>query len=398
MITTEKEAVEAIKKSECSLFIACTGGGSGLQDILWKYPGASSFLVGGAFPYSTHEFDSFIGYQKKTGYCSMDGAVELAMASYIRAREHCIISKKKNPVGLGLSSACTTDRERRGSNRIFVATCSEWGIKTGYVSWKSIYREQDGALANSIGLAAILDAIGARSLDIDSSNTADIQDITGNIGCGSSGLFATLNMNEYTPQQAREMFFRRPIYTENTKERPPYLSWKDSIFMPGSFNPIHDGHRDISWKTRQQTSKYVIYMVTADSVHKKALTVPEMLDRVAGIRLERFGNYPGRIILFTENDPLFIDKARKFPASSFVIGWDTAQRMLDPSWGPEIIPMLHEFRKLGTTFYVCGRIIDGKLMTMKDLNIPSMFADLFIEIPNTGTDHSSTKIRENTNA
>lgn len=386
--------IDDLKSSNASLYICCTGGGSGIQDILWREPGTSSYLVGASFPYSMSEFDSFIGFKLGDKYCSQKAAVELAMAAYIKAREYCILNPgKDNPIGMGLSCATSTNRERRGSNSVFVVTCNKYGFFTAVIGFPSgvgeYARQTDGDFINQVGLAAIATTIGKEYAIKYSYNT---EQLSGNF---ENKLFThiSLQMKEIPPVLAREQFFEHPYFDCNgTKDK--ILAGANLLFMPGSFNPIHDGHRDIAWKTGNLTGQQCVYMVTVDSVHKKPLLVPEMLDRVAISRLERYGIYQQGDILFTQNDPLFIDKAKNYPGCGFIIGYDTAARMLDPKWGPEIIPMLHEFRKYKTKFYVCGRIIDGELKTIKDLNYPSYFNELFIEVPNTGTDHSSTKIRE----
>lgn len=385
--------IDDLKSSNASLYICCTGGGSGIQDILWREPGTSSYLVGASFPYSQQEFDSFIGFKLGQNYCSARAATELAMAAYIRAREYCILNPgKDNPIGMGLSCTTSTNRERRGSNNVFVVTCNKYGFFTGVIGFPSgvgeYARQIDGDFINQVGLAAIATIIGKEYPIKYSYNT---EQLSGNF---KNELFThiSLQMKEIPPILVREEFFKHPYFSCDRTKCDGVFS--DSIFFPGSFNPIHDGHRDIGWKVCNITNQDPVYMITADSLHKKSLSVPEMLDRVAGIRLERYGLYPYSGLLFTQNDPLFIDKAQKFPGCSFIIGYDTAERMLDPKWGPEIIPMLHEFRKYKTTFYVCGRIINSELKTIKDLNYPSYFNDLFIEVPNTGTEHSSTKIRD----
>lgn len=393
--------IDDLKSSNASLYICCTGGGSGIQDILWQEPGTSSFLVGASFPYSKEEFNSFIGFNKKEKYFSQKGAIELAMASYVKAREYCIQNPgKDNPIGIGLSAACTTDRDRKGFNGVFVATVNKFGIKTAFVGFPSTHldidiqrkysRKDDGIFVDNIAKAAIADSIG-KVLYI--GHIYNTEELIGNYQ-KINERWISLVMKDFFPQEARELFFEHPYYCSSgiKSETPIFLG--QTIFQPGSYNPIHDGHRDIWWKTTNLTHVYPKYMITCDSVHKKALSVSEMLDRVAMIRLERFGIYKNVSVLFTQNDPLFIDKAKKFPNCSFVIGYDTAERMLDPKWGPEIIPMLHEFRRYGTKFYICGRIINGELKTIRDLSYPSYFSDIFIEVPGTGTDHSSTEIRK----
>jgi ACT domain-containing protein len=71
-------------------------------------------------------------------------------------------------------------------------------------------------------------------------------------------------------------------------------------------------------------------------------------------------------VLFTEGDPLYLDKARKFPGRMLVVGADALIRMLDPEWGVEIEPMLEEFSKLQTDFFVFGRLVNGEFIRAVD--------------------------------
>jgi hypothetical protein len=97
-------------------------------------------------------------------------------------------------------------------------------------------------------------------------------------------------------------------------------------------------------------------------------------------------------VAITCADPLFIDKAHQFPGAGIVLGVDSLIRMLDPAWGPSIGEMLDDFRALGTRFYVVGRLVGDRWMTLDDLAIPDAFAELF-EAVDGRLDVSSTALR-----
>jgi hypothetical protein len=139
----------------------------------------------------------------------------------------------------------------------------------------------------------------------------------------------------------------------------------------------------------RQYGRRVAYAITADPVHKPSLRVVDLLDRVASIRL---GAERTRPIVLTERDPLFIDKARQFPGAGIALGVDGLIRMLDRSWGPNVVDMLEIFRALGTRFYVAGRSVGGHWTTIDDVAIPVRFRDLFESVEGRH-DVSSTELR-----
>ena len=70
-----------------------------------------------------------------------------------------------------------------------------------------------------------------------------------------------------------------------------------------------------------------------------------------------FAGRAGRVYL--TNAPTYLDKARLFPGSTFVIGHDTALRIVDPRFygGPAgRDAMLDELERLGARFLVFGRL------------------------------------------
>ena len=66
---------------------------------------------------------------------------------------------------------------------------------------------------------------------------------------------------------------------------------------------------------------------------------------------------PGWLLL--TDAPTYLNKARLFPGSTFVVGYDTAVRIVEPRWYGGIAgrdAMLDELEALGTRFVVFGRV------------------------------------------
>jgi hypothetical protein len=93
-----------------------------------------------------------------------------------------------------------------------------------------------------------------------------------------------------------------------------------------------------------------VWWITAEPPHKPAVPFAELLARATRLR--------GHDTLFSRGDPLYIDKARRYPGCAFVIGTDALARMLDPKWGPSVSALVDEFRRLETRFYVTSEAVD----------------------------------------
>lgn len=99
----------------------------------------------------------------------------------------------------------------------------------------------------------------------------------------------------------------------------------------------------------------LIFSTTVNPVHKPALTAAEMLQRASMMK--------GYNFLLTEDDPLYLDKARKFPGAHFIMGADALKRTLDPNWGVNSLDLARELIALESKFLVLGRLVDDKYQT-----------------------------------
>jgi hypothetical protein len=100
--------------------------------------------------------------------------------------------------------------------------------------------------------------------------------------------------------------------------------------------------------------------------------------------------------------PLFAQKALFFRDSVFVIGYDTAQRLLQAAYYDDdksgVPAALADIQATGCRFLVAGRHWKGRFRTLSDISIPVGFSDLFEELPEERfrDDTSSSDIREGT--
>jgi hypothetical protein len=96
--------------------------------------------------------------------------------------------------------------------------------------------------------------------------------------------------------------------------------------------------------------------------------------------------------------PTFVQKAGLFPGSSFILGWDTAVRVIDPRYYGGIATRdaaLEKFRDYGCRFVVAGRADATGSFRVWNCPLAGAFAELFLPLTEADfrVDISSTYLR-----
>jgi hypothetical protein len=161
----------------------------------------------------------------------------------------------------------------------------------------------------------------------------------------------------------------------------------DALLLPGSFNPLHRGHTQLLRCAEHLSGRSGVLELSVTNVDKPSLTKDEVVCRVASMGQR----WP---VLLTRA-PTFMEKAALIPGAWFVLGYDTAVRLLSPDYHADVPGMLTQFRKAGIRFYVGGRLQGDRFLTGELLPIPAGFESLFVPIGSTRfrEDISSSGIR-----
>ncbi len=167
----------------------------------------------------------------------------------------------------------------------------------------------------------------------------------------------------------------------------------DVAIFSGSFNPLHHGHQQLQRVAVQELQLQVVFELSVTSADKHSLSESDLRSR-----LHQFDDHDVAVTQCT----LFAEKAKLFPSCWFVVGFDTAARILNPRYyqhdHTQLRDALRSLANSGNRFFVGGRLsTDGsQFCSVSELKIPQEFRHLFIGVSEDRfrEDISSSDLRE----
>jgi nicotinamide mononucleotide (NMN) deamidase PncC len=367
--------IQAIHALPHGVAVICTGGGAAAVEWLLAVPGASATVLEALVPYSHDALTALLG-AAPVHSTSPETAAAMAERAYERARRWA--NDPGRPViGLACTATLATNYVKRGDHRAAIAVRDAAGITISTVTLVKGARDRGGeeVVVSRLLLRALAQACGV-----------------------AAGFDTGLRTEEQVAieQQDRMMPVARLlrgesewVLVEPDGQMLPDGSVDGALF-PGAFNPLHAGHRRLAQVVSERLQRPVLFEISVENVDKPPLT-----EGVLAQRLRQFEGWAGVVLTRAAT---FRQKAVQFPGATFVIGYDTLERLFAPRYyggEAEMHAALAAIQATGPRFVVAGRQQGDRFLTLEDFAVPVQFRPMFLPVPpeQFRSDLSSTALR-----
>lgn len=289
-----KTLVACINDTPYSGYFAIAGGGTKFVSDFLECGNGSQTILGVTIPYHQSQFYDFIkdAYNGESSltYVSKNAAILLARSAYNRT------SRDEYSFGIGatVSLAKVGDERKDRQHKIYIAgVCGTRQVIQEIIlqPGRSRAYEESIVVYNIFKMTAMMTGVEF--------NLMDYFGLT-RLHDGETNNTTFINLNQPSTSHI--------------------LSNNNLIIFPGSFNPIHGGHREIKRVVEKITNSDVIYELSKINVDKGVMTDTDLMARVDLINdvvwVTECATFNEKIDFFGNN-------------TTFIIGVDTLDRIVN---------------------------------------------------------------------
>jgi hypothetical protein len=355
-----RRLIEAIHQTGHQCVLALTGGGTTAAAQLLSVPGGSRTILEVVVPYDAAALVDFLG-RRPLQFCSAETSRDMAARAYARARW---LAPGEQAVGIGCSASLATDRPKRGDHRFHVsAVLADRTLSHSLTLHKGARdREAEEVVLDAFLLNALAEATGVA----DRLTAALLPDeVVSAESVPASNPLAELLRGDLPA-----------VCVQSDGQLSPNAP-KPKTVLPGAFNPVHEGHRRLAETGGRLLGTPVDFELSAANVDKPPLHLEEVHRRLA--------QFTWWARIWVTSAPTFAEKASLFPGAVFVVGADTAERIVAPRYyhnsEAEMCQALDRIRARGCRFLVAGRDdAEGRFIGYEELALPKGHCDLFVPL------------------
>ena len=417
------DLVRALHATPQQAVIEVAGAGTLALSWLHSVGGSSRTVLEATDRYCRASLASLLGAVPRS---AVTGAVAAAMADAALRRARRLAAEGTPVIGVACTAALATDRPRRGTDRTFVAVAGALGVAVCELAFTAAHAATAADAASAAGAVAVepdgtgVEAgaadCGAGDSDAESRRAVLRQQqevaagtvLVAELACAcgvKAGRASGLVAGVPAARVRREFHPSEPCAALQSGSRDWVMlnvaaqvvsapvDWRGKALLSGSYHPLHGGHSALGKAAASFLGREVVYELPLVNADKAPIALSEAQRRAA--------QFAAHAPVVLTRAPLFADKAALFPGAVFVVGADTAERLVDKRFyggsADNLNAALAALARRGCSLLVAGRRIGGRYLTLRDLarRIPAAHRDLFRELPEAlfRYDISSTEVR-----
>ncbi|KAL6763702.1 hypothetical protein V8C86DRAFT_2488580 [Haematococcus lacustris] len=417
MDTSVAQLIEKIHAAPPRVVLVTTGGAAQAVAWLLTVPGASNTVLEANVPYCRGSLVDLLG-QEPEQYCSAATAIDMARVAFQRA---ATVASFGVPL-LGVAATCSLASVplKRGAHRAYLAVHGVLGdthvIHVNLAKGRRTREEEEhyvsclllNMLASASGLPAAcqlaLPTLGPSTQPGNQQPcaTASVEPID---GATPTAPPSSLEQQDVVEEQHFPGGSPLQLLLDGHISCVEYAGGqvvvdaprRGKVLLSGSFNPLHQGHTQLLQAACEMYGQPgdAAFELSVGNADKGLLPLAEVERRITQF-------VEAGLPLLVTRAPLFVHKATLLRNSQFVVGWDTAVRMVMPKYYDdsevEMMLVFERIRAAGCKIIVAGRkdSASEEFKTLADVVVPPALRDLFTEVPAAAfrVDLSSTQLRQ----